>query len=253
MPLFTYEQIKGMNPGEFRVYNFIMSHLPAAHGMNIRQLAGAVGVSTTTVLRFCEKVGCSGYTELKYRLKQQAGLQEGEGSYDAVPAVQFIRNSAEDGVCTGKLAQAAEIFANADLVVLYGDGGSGMLARYGAYLLNGTGKAAFPAENGYGTACPWGSHKTALLILSSRGDSEETISIMDSYKKAGASLVSITNAGHCTAAQISDINFACYMPEACRASRDSQPESASQLPVVYLLERLAAELQNFPRQTADEK
>ena len=75
MALFSYEQIKGMNPGEFRVYNFVASHLNKAHEMNIRQLAGAVGVSTTTVLRFCEKVGCSGYTELKYLSGRQPPLR----------------------------------------------------------------------------------------------------------------------------------------------------------------------------------
>ncbi len=245
MSLFSYEQVKGMNPGEFRVYNFVVSHLGTAHGMNIRQLAGAVGVSTTTVLRFCEKVGCSGYTELKYRMKQAAGTQGGHGAYDAAPAAQFISNSAKDPAFAEKIAQAAGIFADAGCIILYGDGASGMLARYGAYLFGSAGKAAFPAEGGYGAACPEGEHKTAVLILSSQGDSETVISRMERYKRAGAALVSITNTSQCPAAWASEINFPCYMPQICRDFGDGQMELASQVPAVYLLEKLAAELQGF--------
>ena len=33
MPVFSYEQLRNMNPGEFRVYNFIVSHLEAVPAM----------------------------------------------------------------------------------------------------------------------------------------------------------------------------------------------------------------------------
>ena len=245
MALFSYEQIKGINPGEFRVYNFVASHLNKAHEMNIRQLAGAVGVSTTTVLRFCEKVGCSGYTELKYRLRQAAAAKNKEESFDFVPAVQYITYCAGDQAFGEKLAQAAVICADADQVILSGDGGSGTLIRYGAYLLNSIGKAAFPAEPGSGTACPGGKTKNAVLILSAQGDGEEIVSVMNSFRRAGAALVSITNAEQCLAARISDVNFSCYMPEAYRGFGAGHMDQASQIPVVYLLERLAAEVQKY--------
>ena len=248
MSLFSYEQIKGLNPGEFRVYNFVASHMDTVHEMNIRQLAGAVGVSTTTVLRFCEKSGCSGYTELKYRLRQAAAAQNKGGNFDAVPAVQYINCTAKDPAFADKLAHAAEIFANADLVILSGDGESGALIRYGVYLFHSIGKAAFLAEQGYGTACPSGKIRTAALLLTSQGDSEGILSVMNIYKRAGAALVSITNGEQCPAAQISDINFSCCMPEVSRSFGDRHTELASQIPVVYLLERLAAELQKFQKE-----
>ncbi|STS85123.1 phosphosugar-binding transcriptional regulator [Klebsiella pneumoniae] len=36
--------------------------------MTIRELAEAAGVSTTTVLRFCRKLQCEGYSEFRVRL-----------------------------------------------------------------------------------------------------------------------------------------------------------------------------------------
>ena len=70
MELFKYEQISSFNKGEFRVYNYVSAHLKEAAEMNIRELSAAAEVSTTTVLRFCSKVECDGYTEFKYRLKK---------------------------------------------------------------------------------------------------------------------------------------------------------------------------------------
>ena len=49
--LFQYDRIAQMNERELAVYNYVSSHLEEAGGMNIRELAAACQVSTTTVLR----------------------------------------------------------------------------------------------------------------------------------------------------------------------------------------------------------
>lgn len=136
MTIFDPEQIRRMKPGEFKVYNYITLHMEEIPGMNIRQLADAAGVSTTTVLRLCEKAGCEGYTELKYRIRQELGRRERACSYDAVPAMQFIRSSEQDGKFLRELKHAAGICEKAGLIILCGDGESGMISRYGAYLLS---------------------------------------------------------------------------------------------------------------------
>ncbi len=71
---------------------------------------------------------------------------------------------------------------------------------------------------------------------------------MNTYKKAGAPLVTITNTEHCPAAQMSDVNFSCYMPEIFGISRRGPSELVSQIPVVYLLETLTTEIQKFQEQ-----
>ena len=245
MSLFSYEQIQGMNPGEFRVYNYVVSHLEAAQEMNIRRLAAEAGVSTTTVLRFCEKAGCGGYTELKFRIRKELVAKSREGRYDTVPAIQYIENSAKDGGFAGRIGQAAKICAGADQIILFGDREGGVLNQYGAYLFNSAGKAAFLAENGYGTVCPGGGTNSAVLVLSVLGSGGELVSLMNSYKKAGASLISVTNTGQCLAARMSDINFSCYMPEIFGLLKTGSTGFVSQLPTVYLLELLTAEMQKY--------
>lgn len=241
MSLFEHEQIRQMKPGEFKVYNYITSHMEEIPKMNIRQLAEATGVSTTTVLRLCEKAGCEGYTELKYRVRQELGRRKKACVYDPVPAMQFIRNSEQDGEFLRNMDRAAGICENAGMIILCGDGEGAMLARYGAYLLNSAGKAAFSAENGSALSCPDLDRGNVLLVLSAQGDDGETVARINRYKAAGAFVISVTNTGQCPAAQMADISFACYMPEIYGEA--DHISRISQIPAVYILEKLAAAVQ----------
>lgn len=121
MPVFSYEQLRKMNLGEFRVYNFMVSHLEMVPEMNIRQIAGGAGVSATTVLRFCEKAGCSGYTELKYRVRQELDRSDRKGSFDADPAIQYMKNAEKGEGFAEKMAQAAKICEAAGQIILSGN------------------------------------------------------------------------------------------------------------------------------------
>ena len=67
--MFKYEQVKDLNDLELEVYNYIMRHQEKVLEMKIRELAEGSHVSTTTVLRFCKKMGCNGYSEFKVKYK----------------------------------------------------------------------------------------------------------------------------------------------------------------------------------------
>lgn len=241
MSLFEYEQIRGMRPGEFRVYNFIVSHMDRIPEMKIRQISEACGVSTTTVLRFCEKAGCEGFTELKYRIRRELSEDKRPAGFDSAPALQFIKSAEYDPEFSEKTVLAAEMCSRAAQIILYGDGGSSTLTRYGAYLFNSMGKSAFPAEQAYGTVCPGTDIKSTLLVLSVEGEKAETVSMINRYKSSGAFVISITNTEHCPAAEMSDINFSCYMPD--MDSGAGRERKISQIPAVYILEVLAAGVQ----------
>lgn len=60
--MFTHKAIAELNALELMVYNYVSKHKNQVMYMTIRELAEAAGVSTTTVLRFCKKMGCDGYS-----------------------------------------------------------------------------------------------------------------------------------------------------------------------------------------------
>ena len=88
MELFTPQQIKNLNELELLVYQYIIEHPNTVPFMRIRELAAEAHVSTTTVLHFCKKVGCDGYAQFKWKLKEQAGSAQGSRLPDTLGELQ---------------------------------------------------------------------------------------------------------------------------------------------------------------------
>ena len=72
---FTYTQVNSLNETEAQVYNYIMMNKDKVMNASIRELARDTHVSTATVIRFCKKMGCSGFLESKYKLKDHKHTQ----------------------------------------------------------------------------------------------------------------------------------------------------------------------------------
>ena len=69
--MFSYEEIQKYNETDIRIYKYILSNIDKILYMTIRELAEEVGVSTSTILRFCDKNQLDGYTALKDALKKK--------------------------------------------------------------------------------------------------------------------------------------------------------------------------------------
>ena len=67
--MFSYEVLQSLNDLEMLVYSYIMEHKEEVQYMTIRELSQAVHVSTSTVIRFCKKAGCDGYSEFRVQFK----------------------------------------------------------------------------------------------------------------------------------------------------------------------------------------
>ncbi len=62
MSMFSHSAIASLNNLEMMVYNTVIKNRDQVMYMTIRELADAAGVSTTTVLRFCRKMQCDGWS-----------------------------------------------------------------------------------------------------------------------------------------------------------------------------------------------
>jgi Transcriptional regulators len=67
--MFSYKQIQSLNELEMEVYNYVILHLDEVATVKIRDLADQAHVSTTTIMRFCNKLDCNGYSEFKVKIK----------------------------------------------------------------------------------------------------------------------------------------------------------------------------------------
>lgn len=94
--MFTHEMVRSFNQLEMDVYNYILQNEDKVIYMKVRELADAVHVSTTTVLRFCKKAGCEGYSEFRLKLKQELkGSKETELDMDVMAMSDFFKESGQ--------------------------------------------------------------------------------------------------------------------------------------------------------------
>ena len=244
MDLFQYERLSELNEGEFSVYNYVSTHLKEIDQMNIRELSAATGVSTTTILRFCSKLGCDGYKEFKYKLSKSLEGQNRQRVYfpSIIHAIQFLEKAADNPTLDVQLEQAAEWCLESRHVLFAGLGSSGSLAGYGAHLLSDMGIESFAVSDPFYPLPMRSLEDTVLIVLSTSGETAGLISMAGGYKKKFAKIVSITNTGQCTLAKMSNLNFSYYMPLSHSWPKRNAMELTTQIPPLYLLEALMCKI-----------
>ncbi len=236
--MFDVEQIKSLNDLELMVYEYIVKNPDKVKYMRIRELASEVHVSTSTILRFCKKMGCGGYAEFKLQFrehlnpKNQAQIQD-----DISEVIDFLKKTSSEEF-ENKLDFLAEIIFEADNVFLVGSGMSGIVAKYGARYFSSMGKfCLYIDEPHYPTESQF-IDNSFVIVFSVSGESRDTIGHVTRFKEKNCRILSITNTENCTFAKLSDYNIAYYVTYMKLKDYDV----TTQLPAISIVERLGKKL-----------
>ena len=188
MELFTPQQIKNLNELELLVYQYIIEHPNTVPFMRIRELAAEAHVSTTTVLHFCKKVGCDGYAQFKWKLKEQAGSAQGSRLPDTLGELQNFLWKVGTPEYDAALDEAAGMIARAERVFLVGIGNSGSIAEYGARYLSNLGKFALGVTDPFYPITVTPNTTIAAVILSVSGETKQVLHLARQLKEKNATL-----------------------------------------------------------------
>ena len=63
--------IKNLSDNALAVLRFIYDNILEVPDMSIHELAQRISYSTSTIIRFCKKLGFSGFSEFKYALRSE--------------------------------------------------------------------------------------------------------------------------------------------------------------------------------------
>ena len=141
--MFTAQALKSLNELEMLVYQYVMEHRFAVPYMRIRELATEAHVSTTTVLHFCKKMGCEGFSQFKWKLKEEGGTNARDKDIsDSLSELQTFFWRVGTPAYQEKLENAAAISARMERIFMVGIGNSGSIASYGARYFSNLGKFA---------------------------------------------------------------------------------------------------------------
>ena len=146
--MFTAQELKSLNELEMLVYQYVTAHRSAVPYMRIRELATEAHVSTTTVLHFCKKMGCEGFSQFKWKLKEENGIDTQDKDIpDALNELQTFFWRVGTPAYREKLEQAAAIIARMERIFMVGIGNSGSIASYGARYFSNLGKFALSVSD----------------------------------------------------------------------------------------------------------
>lgn len=142
---FTYSQVESLNETEAYVYNYVVKNTKKVLNESIRELANDTHVSTATIMRFCKKMGCEGFTELKYRLKESEEMQETKED-NVADQFGFFIEKIKSSDYLDSIHRAAEIIKQSDIILTLGIGTTGDFAKYTSRLLSGVGYCCYGVD-----------------------------------------------------------------------------------------------------------
>lgn len=246
--MFTAKQIQSLNELERAVYEFVIHNQSHVQYMRIRELASEAHVSTSTVLRFCNKMGCNGYAEFKLKLREYCNQQKDRIRLpdDVTEIMDFMKKTVTTDF-EDQLEELVEIIAHATNIFFVGSGMSGIVAKYGARYFSSMGRfCLYVDEPHYPTESRMMKNALAI-VFSVSGESQDTINHLQRFKTRGCTVISVTNSENCTIARMSDYNIAYYITY-CKIK---VYDVTSQIPAICIIERIGKKLFHYLMEESD--
>lgn len=211
--------LDSMHNAERKVANFILGNPNLALESNVSETAERSGVSDATVVRFCQRLGYSGFFQMKLRLShdlaQDRILQINSGEQkpnSAREKISLIANnilSISQRVSTETFLRCADAINKSPTVIVVGNGHSKILASDIIYRLtrlgircSGGGYSETDFENIH-----LGQPGEVAIFVSHSGEDRKTVDEMRLATKGNLITIAITDAGKCPMAQFADYSL----------------------------------------------
>ena len=237
--LFSHAAIASLNNLEMQVYQYVIKNRDKVMYMTIRELADGAGVSTTTVLRFCRKLQCDGYSEFRVRfrlyLEQSDIPQANSGASEMMSFFRSVNNDEFER----QLDAIVDIIVASERIIFVGAGTSGALAKYGARFFSNVGKFSNHIDDPYFPVTGDMAKNALAIVLSVSGETEEILRFASQFSLHRCRVLSITGHDQSRLAKLADYNLSWHMtPTRVNGVYDI----TTQIPVIYILESLGRKL-----------
>ena len=238
--MFNYEMIQNLNDLELLLYRYIMKNIEKVIYMRIRELADEAHVSTTTILRFCKKVNCEGYSEFKVKLKMYVEKHESNKVKNDTSIIIDFFKKLDNSELNKKLDTLCDMIKETSNVIFIGSGTSGVLSKYAARYFSSIGKFAMYIDDPYFPRNYKVYEDSVIIAISVSGETSPIIDHISNLKREKCTIVSITNSENCTISKISDLNISYYVQQEKLGISDI----TTQIPVLYIIESIGKRLHN---------
>ena len=237
--MFCYENIQKLNELELLVYHYVMQNKKQITYMTVRELADAVHVSSSTVMRFCKKLGCDGYSEFRVKFKMYLKEEKKEQPKEDLDEILHYFQGFHTSAFEEQIAIAANMIKESERVIFIGIGTSGILGKYGARYFSNLHKFCQYIEDPYYPILEDICENAVVIALSESGETRELLQMVSSFKEHNCKILSVTNKNSCTLAKMADFNMSYFVSE---QKTESRYNITTQVPVLFLIEAIGRRL-----------
>lgn len=233
----SIETINSLTISELDVLRFVDNNKKLVLDWSIKNLSQKTFVSTATIMRLCKKLGFSGFSELKYYLKEKVCYEERTkrpATFD-----DLINQNVKSIVETAKMLDEAmimEVVSHMKAktnIHFFGKGLTSTVLNYASKQLLTYNRSNFNYEDTHIAYLVAESmnENDLLFVCSLSGNTHQVVRMAQIAKSRNATVVTITSSNNNELSKIGDYNFAIHKEEEeCR-----QYDISSRLPILFIL------------------
>ena len=202
---------KEMSPNERRIARFILANPGLIRDYSSQNLANSVGVSQSSIVKFSQKLGYKGFTDLKLAIHEAVLRGRSRVTSDARDHVESAKDeSAKERLYSIKtkallgtmdlndekmLTAAADVLEKSNRIQIIALGPGSMVARNFASMLIQIGMSVVAEVDTYTQLSSIATlgKKDAVFLITFSGQSHRMLKIVKQAKKAGVTILSLTN------------------------------------------------------------
>ncbi|MFI2810324.1 MULTISPECIES: SIS domain-containing protein [Microbulbifer] len=222
---------ESMSNHERRIADFLLENVEEVRSHSSKSLAESVGVSQSSVVKFSQKLGYKGYSDLKLSLTESLArtsllpkVIHGDISTDDDLSTVAQKLIARKTVALNEsltvnseehLQQAVELLHSADRILLAGVGASSLVARDLAFKLMKLGKAVLAESDSHvqvANAATLGKGDLVFAISES-GQTQDVLQVAENGLNCGADVISLTGFSRNALVELAGINLFCVSDE----------------------------------------
>ena len=235
---FSYSLVGSLNEAELCVYNYVVKNTKHVLNLSVRELADEAHVSTATVMRFCKKMGFSGFSELKYKIRETMEQQEtikNEEANSVIEYVEYIKSKEY----SDNIKKAAELIKRADSFQIFGLGVCRDIAKYTARRFCRAGVYCYGIDDiNYPILDVPECKESVIVIIHNFVKQKELFEVVNKYKSKNYTIIMVAYEN------VGMIEQLCDMIVYASNGIMKVGKVESGLPMLYTLERLTDEVTN---------
>lgn len=199
-----------LTKSEKKVALYVSEHLSQMTYLSIGDLAGQCDVGETTILRFCKRLGFSGYYEFKQKVILQIQKNEKEIQQQlptTLNRIHIMFHETTQLLDKRQLKETVKMIMNCQTIYMFGSGFSGLTALAAQMRFASLGYRAIAARETYLKVlyANMMTKQDLAIGFSISGEDSSTIETIQLAKKSGTPIIVMTNHEESTLAKLADI------------------------------------------------